>query len=199
MQMRPITANPSQLIVEQLVASGVNYVFYNSGSREAHFFDALYRHPDIHGVLALHEGTVTAMAGGYTQARGRRRRYRGPPWRRTGAMSGATHQRLDRQPAGRGHYLCRRYGQFRRQDRSRPQPQFWPHGHLGAVHQGQLERASIRKACRKPLSGPYEWPKRHLSVLSIWPSTIACSGPTQTTANIIEGGGSRPARRISRR
>ena len=70
MQMRTLTANPSQLIVEQLVASGVNYVFYNSGSREAHFFDALYRHPDIHGILALHEGSVTAMAGGYTQARG---------------------------------------------------------------------------------------------------------------------------------
>ena len=70
MQMRSITANPSQLIVEQLVASGVQYVFYNSGSREAHFFDALYRHPDIHGVLALHEGSVTAMAGGYTQANG---------------------------------------------------------------------------------------------------------------------------------
>ena len=70
MQMRSFTANPSQLIVEQLVASGVKYVFYNSGSREAHFFDELYRHPDIHGVLALHEGTVTAMAGGYTQADG---------------------------------------------------------------------------------------------------------------------------------
>ena len=70
MQMRPVTGNPSQLIVEQLVASGVKYVFYNSGSREALFFDALYRHPDIHGILALHEGTVTAMAGGYTQARG---------------------------------------------------------------------------------------------------------------------------------
>ena len=70
MQMRSITANPSQLIVEQLVASGVKYVFYNSGSREAHFFDALHRHPDIHGILALHEGSVTAMAGGYTQANG---------------------------------------------------------------------------------------------------------------------------------
>ena len=70
MQMRSVTGNPSQLIVEQLVASGVKYVFYNSGSREALFFDALYRHPDIHGILALHEGTVTAMAGGYSQARG---------------------------------------------------------------------------------------------------------------------------------
>ena len=70
MQMRSVTGNPSQLIVEQLVASGVRYVFYNSGSREAHFFDALYQHPDIHGILGLHEGTVTAMAGGYTQAKG---------------------------------------------------------------------------------------------------------------------------------
>ena len=70
MQMRSFTGNPSQLIVEQLAASGVKYVFYNSGSREALFFDALYRHPDIHGILALHEGTVTAMAGGYTQAKG---------------------------------------------------------------------------------------------------------------------------------
>ena len=70
MQMRSATGNPSQLIIEQLVASGVKYLFYNSGSREAHFFDELYRHPDIHGILALHEGTVTAMAGGYTQAQG---------------------------------------------------------------------------------------------------------------------------------
>ena len=69
MNMRPITANPSQAMVEQLVASGVKYVFNNSGSREAQFFDALHAHPDIDGILALHEGSVAAMAGGYTQAR----------------------------------------------------------------------------------------------------------------------------------
>jgi benzoylformate decarboxylase len=56
-------------MVEQLVASGVKYVFYNSGSREAHFFDALHSHPDINGILSLHEGSVAAMAGGYTQAK----------------------------------------------------------------------------------------------------------------------------------
>ena len=67
MQTRPITANPSQIIVEQLGASGVKYVFNNSGSREAHFFDALHSNRDLHGILALHEGSVTAMAGGYTQ------------------------------------------------------------------------------------------------------------------------------------
>ena len=68
MQMRPITANPSQVMVEQLAASGVKYVFNNSGSREARFFDALHVHPEIHGILALHEGSVAAQAGGYTQA-----------------------------------------------------------------------------------------------------------------------------------
>lgn len=65
--MTPITANPSQIMVEQLAASGVKYVFYNSGSREARFFDALHVHPDIDGILALHEGSVASMAGGYTQ------------------------------------------------------------------------------------------------------------------------------------
>ncbi|MDP7534653.1 MAG: thiamine pyrophosphate-binding protein [SAR202 cluster bacterium] len=69
MQRKPITANPSQIIVEQLAASGVKYVFNNSGSREAHFFDALHGHADIHGILALHEGSDTAMAGGYTQVK----------------------------------------------------------------------------------------------------------------------------------
>ena len=67
MQKRTITAHASQVMVEQLAASGVKYVFNNSGSREALFFDTLHSHPDIHGILGLHEGTVTAMAGGYTQ------------------------------------------------------------------------------------------------------------------------------------
>ena len=63
-----MTANASHLMVEQLVASGVKYVFNNSGSREALFFNELHSRSDIHGILGLHEGTVTAMAGGYTQA-----------------------------------------------------------------------------------------------------------------------------------
>ncbi|MCH8310082.1 MAG: hypothetical protein IIB17_06250, partial [Chloroflexi bacterium] len=70
MATRPMTGNPSEIIVEQLVASGVKYLFYNSGSREARFFDSLQANPDINGILALHEGSVTAMAGGYTQVKG---------------------------------------------------------------------------------------------------------------------------------
>ena len=68
MQTRQMTANASNLIVEQLAASGVKYVFNNSGSREALFFNELHSRSDIHGILGLHEGAVTAMAGGYSQA-----------------------------------------------------------------------------------------------------------------------------------
>ena len=67
MNTRQITGTSSEILVEQLVASGVKYVFYNSGSREALFFDALHGNPNIHGILALHEGSVTSMAGGYAQ------------------------------------------------------------------------------------------------------------------------------------
>ena len=68
MNTQRILANASQVMVEQLVASGVRYVFNNPGSREALFFDALASNPRIHGVMALHEGSVAAMAGGYAQA-----------------------------------------------------------------------------------------------------------------------------------
>lgn len=68
MQTREMTASASRLMVEQLAASGVKYVFNNSGSREALFFNELHRRSDIHGILGLHEGVVTAMAGGFTQA-----------------------------------------------------------------------------------------------------------------------------------
>ena len=63
----PITGTPSEVLVEQLVASGIKYVFYNSGSRVALFFDALNNNPNIDGILALHEGSVASMAGAYTQ------------------------------------------------------------------------------------------------------------------------------------
>ncbi len=68
MQTREMTASASRLMVEQMVSSGVKYVFNNSGSREALFFNELHARSDIHGILGLHEGAVTAMAGGYTQA-----------------------------------------------------------------------------------------------------------------------------------
>lgn len=69
MRVKSVTANPSQIMIEQLVGSGVKYVFNNPGSLEARFFDALHGHPEIDGIMALHEGSVAAMAGGYTQVK----------------------------------------------------------------------------------------------------------------------------------
>ena len=69
MKRRQFTGNASQVMVEQLAASGTEYLFYNSGSREARFFDALLNHKEIHGILALHEGVVASMAGGYSQVK----------------------------------------------------------------------------------------------------------------------------------
>ncbi len=68
MNSREFTGNPCQVLVEQLVAGGVKYVFNNPGSREALFFDALHSHPEINGIVSLHEGSVTATAGGYAQS-----------------------------------------------------------------------------------------------------------------------------------
>ena len=68
MQLKSVTAAPSQIMVEQLAASGVKFVFNNPGSLEALFFDALHAHPSVHGIVALHETSVISMAGGYTQA-----------------------------------------------------------------------------------------------------------------------------------
>ncbi len=67
MSSRSFTGNPSQVIVEQLVSSGIKHLFYNPGSREARFFDSLHSNPNINGVIGLHEGTVTSMAGGFAQ------------------------------------------------------------------------------------------------------------------------------------
>ena len=64
---RRFTGTPSQVVVEQLAALDVRYVFNNTGSHEAAFFDALYAHAGVHGILGLHEGVVTSMAGGYAQ------------------------------------------------------------------------------------------------------------------------------------
>ena len=62
MLAREMTANASHLIVEQLAALGVKYVFNNSGSREALFFNELHSRPDIHGILGLHEGPAGGVS-----------------------------------------------------------------------------------------------------------------------------------------
>ena len=55
---------------EQLIASGVKYVFGNSASEDAQFYDALVDRPQLKYILTPHEGPGAAMAAGYIKASG---------------------------------------------------------------------------------------------------------------------------------
>lgn len=53
---------------EQLVACGVKYVFGNSASEDAQFYEALVDRPQLKYILTPHEGPGAAMAAGYVKA-----------------------------------------------------------------------------------------------------------------------------------
>jgi thiamine pyrophosphate-dependent acetolactate synthase large subunit-like protein len=55
---------------EQLIASGVKYVFGNSASEDAMFYEALVDRPQLKYILTPHEGPGAAMAAGYVKASG---------------------------------------------------------------------------------------------------------------------------------
>ena len=55
---------------DQLIASGVKYVFGNSASEDAEFYEALVDRPQLKYVLTPHEGPGAAMAAGYIKASG---------------------------------------------------------------------------------------------------------------------------------
>jgi benzoylformate decarboxylase len=55
---------------EQLMACGVKYVFGNSASEDAQFYEALVDRPQLKYVLTPHEGPGAAMAAGYIKASG---------------------------------------------------------------------------------------------------------------------------------
>ena len=53
---------------EQLVACGVKYVFGNSASEDAQFYEALVDRPQLQYIISPHEGPGAAMAAGYIKA-----------------------------------------------------------------------------------------------------------------------------------
>jgi thiamine pyrophosphate-dependent acetolactate synthase large subunit-like protein len=55
---------------EQLIACGVRYVFGNSASEDAQFYEALVERPQLRYILTPHEGPGAAMAAGYVKASG---------------------------------------------------------------------------------------------------------------------------------
>ena len=66
-----VTGNGGELWIEQLKASGVEYLFTNPGSTETGFFDAFIDTPGIQLINGLHEGIVISMADGYASVSGK--------------------------------------------------------------------------------------------------------------------------------
>jgi thiamine pyrophosphate-dependent acetolactate synthase large subunit-like protein len=66
MKARSFTGTGGELIIEQLKAAGVKYLFTNPGSFEVGFFDAFLDQP-INLILCLHEGIVISAADGYAK------------------------------------------------------------------------------------------------------------------------------------
>ncbi len=58
-------------MAEQLIASGVKYVFGNSSSEDAQFYEAPVERPQLKYILTPHEGPGAAMAAAGGEAAGR--------------------------------------------------------------------------------------------------------------------------------
>ena len=68
--IKVIEGTGGECFAEQLIASGVKYVFGNSASEDAHFYEALVDRPQLQYILTPHEGPGAAMAAGYVKASG---------------------------------------------------------------------------------------------------------------------------------
>lgn len=68
--LRLFTGTGGEHFAEQLIASGVKYIFGNSASEDAFFYEALIDRPQLQYILTPHEGPGAAMAAGYVKASG---------------------------------------------------------------------------------------------------------------------------------
>lgn len=68
---RRISGTGGDVIVEQMQAAGVEYLFTNPGSFEVGFFDSFLDRPGMQLILGLHEGLVVSIADGYHRASGK--------------------------------------------------------------------------------------------------------------------------------
>ncbi len=59
-----ITGTGGELLVAQMKAAGVRYLFTNPGSYEVGLFDAFAKQQDMDLILGLHDGLVIATADG---------------------------------------------------------------------------------------------------------------------------------------
>src|SRR5215469_10676663 len=66
--VKPFQGPGGAAFAEQLIASGVKYVFGNSASEDAAFYEALVDRGQLKYILTPHEGPGAAMAAGYIKA-----------------------------------------------------------------------------------------------------------------------------------
>src|SRR3974377_72599 len=57
-----------QALLEQLIASGVHYIFGNPGTTEQAFMDMLQDYPQLEFILCLHETVAVGMADAFARA-----------------------------------------------------------------------------------------------------------------------------------
>ena len=67
--VKPFQGPGGACFAEQLIACGVKYVFGNSASEDAEFYEALVDRPQLKYILTPHEGPGAAMASGYIMTR----------------------------------------------------------------------------------------------------------------------------------
>jgi thiamine pyrophosphate-dependent acetolactate synthase large subunit-like protein len=68
--VKPFQGSGGAAFAEQLIVCGVKYVFGNSASEDAQFYEALVDRPQLKYILTPHEGPGAAMAAGYIKASG---------------------------------------------------------------------------------------------------------------------------------
>jgi len=66
--VKQFTGTGGACFAEQLIGCGVQYVFGNSSSEDAQFYEALVDRPQLKYILSPHEGPGAAMAAGYVKA-----------------------------------------------------------------------------------------------------------------------------------
>lgn len=68
---RPFRGTGGELLAEQLMSAGVEYLFLGNGTGVSPLCDAVVDRPNLKIILAVHEGLCVAMADGYSKAAGK--------------------------------------------------------------------------------------------------------------------------------
>ena len=71
MERKTVIGTGGELLVHQLLAQGVEFVFTNTGSAEAGFFNGLLAVPGVQPILLLAEPLVLSAADGYAKSSGK--------------------------------------------------------------------------------------------------------------------------------